>query len=396
MSTSPAVQALSPARRLRRQYLHVFAAAACVGPFLSFVLAGQGWPPSHIGVTAALLTAGGVVTAPWWGRLDDRHPGRAARVSLLAATGAAVLLAVALQTSEVPLVWAGALLLGAASGSLDPLLTSAALRDAGTAAALGRIRSAGSVGWILGLAAGGAVLTFAPESAAVVLVAALATLTAPRPKAHPGDATPEPHPTTHPDHAARPHPHGPAWRRAVLVLSLTLPIPITTSAFVYFTAGWARSELGAGPLLAVAPLALAAALELPAFVLVDRFARRLRPIDLVLLAYPPLIVAAALVALIPELVTLLAVQVLVAVAFALWFVGQSRLIAEMSPPGQMASGQALIANLSRGIAGPLAGLAGGVLATGLGYTGMFATLAALAIAGALRVTLVRRRPTLAR
>jgi len=50
----------------------------------------------------------------------------------------------------------------------------------------------------------------------------------------------------------------------------------------------------------------------------------------------------------------------VAVSFTLWFVGQSRLMAARVPVDQLASALTLLSTLGRGIAGPLAGIAGGI------------------------------------
>lgn len=372
-------------RRIRRQYLHVFAAAACVGPFLSYILANIGWGPSSIGIAAALLTAGGVITAPLWGKIEDHHPGRAASWSLISATAAAIALAACVTIDHQPLVFVAAFLFGATSGSLEPLFTSATLKDPRVAPFLGRVRSAGSIGWIVGLGIGGLALTVLPFGGIVLLLAAIALVIAPRPRA--------PRPAARATASiARPVP----WRAVMFTLSVALPIPIATSSFVYFTAGWAGTELGVGPLLAVLPLALAAALELPAFRVADRLATRVAPLDLVLLAYPPIIASAALVALVPGLVTLVLVQILVAVGFTFWYVGQSRLLAQLAPPAQMATAQTVAANLGRGIAGPIAGLLGGLVASQFSYAGMFGAIALIGALGAVRVIAVRQRGTIQR
>lgn len=372
-------------RRIRRQYLHVFAAAACVGPFLSYILANNGWGPSSIGIAAALLTAGGVVTAPLWGKIEDHHPGRAASWSLIAATGAAITLSACVTVDDKLVVFVAAFLFGATSGSLEPLFTSATLKDPRAAPFLGRVRSAGSIGWIIGLGIGGLALSIFPEGGIVLVLAAVALISAPQPR------------TRRPAAPASVSIAGPVpWRAIVLTLSVTLPIPIATSSFVYFTAGWAGTELGVGPLLAVLPLALAAALELPAFRIADRLATRLAPLDLVLWAYPPIILSAALVALVPGLVTLILVQVVVAVGFTLWYVGQSRLLAQLAPPEQMASAQTVAANLGRGIAGPIAGLLGGLFASAFGYAGMFGAIAVIGVLGAVRVIAARQGGTIRR
>jgi MFS family permease len=78
---------------------------------------------------------------------------------------------------------------------------------------------------------------------------------------------------------------------------------------------------------------------------------------------------------------MLGAQPLVAVSFALWFVGQSRLLAEAVPAHRQASGQTLGAALSSGAGSLLAGVLGGQLAERFGYAALFAVLAALSLTG---------------
>ena len=370
-------------RRLRRQYLHAFIAAAAVGPFLSYVLTDMGWSPRYIGYATAVLTASAVVTAPVWGWVDDVTDGAAARISLLVTAAASVMVMLALLQLGTGAALASIAMLGSASGSIEALLTTRTLRHPGTAGRLGTTRSLGSVGWILGLGLGGVLLTYSHTSALVLLVAAVAALTAPPPSRSPRTAAGAAGATTG-------RPARPPLRAVLSVLSLTFPLPLCTAALVYFTAGWAREDLGAGPLVAVGPLALSAALELPAFVVVDRLARRLTSVALCALAFPPLGVASMLLGLMPSQATLFAVQPLVALSFALWFVSQSRLVADRVADHQLASALALVSTLGRGIAGPLAGIAGGAIAAAGGYPALFFAMAAVSGVGLLRALLPLR------
>src|SRR5215218_9556967 len=164
-------------RRLRRQYLHAFVSAACVGPFLSYVLADAGWSPREIGWATALLTASAVATAPLWGLLDDRLGGGAARWSLLCTALASAVLTFSVLRWDVAATLAAVALLGSSSGSIEALLTSRALRDPRTAERLGATRSLGSIGWVLGLALGGVLLTVNSHAGFVFLLAGAAALT---------------------------------------------------------------------------------------------------------------------------------------------------------------------------------------------------------------------------
>jgi len=78
---------------------------------------------------------------------------------------------------------------------------------------------------------------------------------------------------------------------------------------------------------------------------------------------------------------MIAVQPLVAVSFALLFVGQSRMLARSVDAGRQASAQTLGAALSTGVGGLLAGTVGGRLAQAAGYDGLFAALGVIALVG---------------
>lgn len=366
---------------VRRQYLHSFAAAACIGPFLSYVLADLGWSPREIGYAAAVLTASAVVSAPLWGWIDDARSHGAARLCLVATAATALIVALAVGGSNRWMALGAVALLGAASGSLEPLLTARALRNPMTAKSLGAVRSVGSIGWILGLVLGGMLLTFVSQQPALIFVlAGAAALSAP--------VLPGGKPAIRIESQPLPQTSRGLPLRAVLgVLSMTFPIPLCTAALVFFTAGWARSDLGAGPLLAVGPLALSAALELPAFLMVDRLARRVSSTWLCAAAFVPLGLATLLLAVFPGEVTIFAVQPLVAATFALWFVGQSRLMSERVPPYRLASALTLLSTLGRGIAGPIAGIAGGALAATAGYPALFLSMSLLCALGLLRIAL---------
>lgn len=372
-------------RRLRRQYLHAFVAAACVGPFLSYVLTDVGWTPGQIGYATAVLTASAVITAPAWGWADDALRGGAARLSLITTSVGATLLTVSVLELGMAATLASVAVLGSASGSLEALLTTHTLRDPRTAAKLGATRSLGSVGWILGLFLGGALLTVTGHAALVFLLAGVAALTAPTP----------PRRQRAQEVRGEDGEKGPLLplREVLFVLSITFPLPLCTAALTFFTAGWARDDLGAGPMIAVGPLALSAALELPAFLVIDRLARRVSSGWLCALAFPPVGLAALTLSLVPSRGVLFAVQPLVAISFTLWFVGQSRLMAERVPVGQLASALTLLSTLGRGIAGPLAGIAGGALAAAGGYSALFLAMAGICALGFLRALPVAVRTT---
>jgi hypothetical protein len=253
---------------------------------------------------------------------------------------------------------------------------------------LGAVRSFGSLGWVVGLGIAAVVLSLWPDHAEwVLLAAALAAVTAPRSWGQRAPAT----------RPAAPAP-SPARSRAPVgavarVLAVTFPASLAMAGLVQFTAGWAHSELAAGPFLALAPIALSAALELPVFPWVDRLAARRSPLVVAVLAGPPLAAATVLLALAPATATMLAVQPLIAVSFSLSFVGQSRLLAASVPPDRQSSAQTLGSALSFGLGSLLAGVLGGRLADAAGYGALFGALGLVALlgTGAGGVALVRSR-----
>jgi MFS family permease len=365
-----------------RLYLHLFASAACMLPAASYILTTFHWRPSDIGVGTACAALAGVIASPLWGWLDDRT-GWAPRAAVL--TSAAAAFATALTLGRLPheVTWAAMALFGAAAGPLDPLLTTRILESGVHGHRLGRLRAFGSLGWVLGLVVAASLLAKWPGHAQLVpITAALVAVTAPRSwgtrRRHPPAATAG---RTHRARALR-LPRMP-WRAVLSVLVFTFPASFVLSALVQFTAGWAHRDLAAGPFLALAPIALAAALELPIFPWVDRLAHRFAPLTLVLFASPPLALATLSVALFPSSLVMVAVQPLVAASVALWVVGQSRMLLAAGSPSQRASAQTLGSALASGGAGLLAGAVGGHIADALGYRGLFLTLAAVALVGTL-------------
>jgi len=377
--------------RFARLYLHVFACAACVLPVASYVLSTYGWRPGDIGIATATVAIAGVVATPFWGRLDDRTTW-APRVAVLACAAAAVLAALTLGRAPHALTWLALGLFGVAEGPLDPLLTTRVLASGLHGPRLGRVRAFGSLGWVLGLGLAATVLTLWPAHAEWVWIAAAATAvaapaswgardrSADRPGSLPG---------------TRPRPP----LRAVLgVLVVAFPSSMAMSVMVQFTAGWAHQELSAGPFLALAPIALSAALELPVFPLIDRLARHRSPLLITVLAGPPLAVAIAVLALAPSSGSMLGVQPLIALSFSLLFVGQSRMLSAAVPPERQASAQTLGSALINGVGQLLAGIVGGRLADAFGYSGLFGCLVGLTAAGTLiggvALLRARRRPQL--
>jgi MFS family permease len=165
------------------------------------------------------------------------------------------------------------------------------------------------------------------------------------------------------------------------VLVVTWPVAFALEPMVQLSAGWAHADLRAGAFVASAPLAIAAALELPAFPLADRLADRYSARTVALLGLPPLAVSWLVLALWPGRIALFAVQPLVALTFALWFVGQAKLLAAGVSSARLAAAQTLGSLLSLGVIGPAATVVGGLVAQQAGYRSMFVVMALIAALG---------------
>lgn len=352
--------------RMRLVYAASFAAVACVSPWLSWVLAGRQWSASAIGAVGALLTVSAVAAAPAWGSLEDRSPGWGISGALLATGMAALALAALVPTAGLLPVLLATAAFGLASGALESIATGSAFRWLGPDAPVGLLRRAGSAAWVGGLLAAAAVASRAAWG--VFAVGAAICLAAvpwvPRPA-----------------RAASRRPHGGPLplTRAVRLLAHTLPVPAGLFVVLIFAGGFVRGE-GRSPWALALPLALMAVLEIPALGITHRLSARSTPHRLLTLAFALLAAAFGLLAARPGVVALLLIQPLLAGAFSLWYVGQTRALAAISG-GRQALGQSLAAIATKGVAGTLAGVAGGAVAARAGYPALFLAQALLAGAG---------------
>jgi MFS family permease len=357
--------------RVRRQYLHVFGSAACVLPFVSYVLSDVGWRPAAIGIGTALLGITGAAAGPVWGAFDDRT-GRAFGAALLASAVSAALIFAAVTARDVGrpwLVWLALALFGATAGPLEALLTTSVMFS-NPDGRVGSFRLYGSLGWVVGVGLGASALSMITGNpGATFVVAALVAVTGPRARRAVSER------------AGQQAPFRPPVRAVLAVLAVTWPVAFALEPMVQLSAGWAHADLRAGPFAASAPLAIAAALELPAFPLADRLADRYSARTVALLGLPPLAVSWLVLALWPGRIALFAVQPLVALTFALWFVGQAKLLAAGVSSARLAAAQTLGSLLSLGVIGPAATVVGGLVAQQAGYRSMFVVMALIAALG---------------
>lgn len=352
--------------RVQVVYAASFAALACVSPWLSWALTGRGWTPSSIGAAGAVLTVAAVAAAPAWGAFEDCAPGWGLSSALLVTGLAAAGLATVIPSGTLLPVFVAVAVFGLASGALEGLATGAAFRWLGPEAPVGLLRRAGSAAWIVGLLTAAAVAAVAGR-AVFAVGAAMCLLAVPWVPRPPLAAS------------VRTATTGLPLGRVTRLLAHTLPVPVGLFIVLIFAGGFVRAE-GRSPWSLALPLALMAVLEIPALAAASRLSARWTPFQLLSAAFVLLGGGFALLAAAPGIPALAAAQPLLAGAFSLWYVGQTQALATISA-GRHALGQSLAAVATKGVAGTLAGVAGGTLATRAGYPLLFLAEALLAAVG---------------
>lgn len=161
-----------------------------------------------------------------------------------------------------------------------------------------------------------------------------------------------------------------------------------TSLFVLtlFTGVFAQHE-NTSPWGVALPLMLLAVLELPALTAAHHLHVRHGSKQVLLFAHLLASAAFAIAATQTNLVGLLVIQPLLALAFACWFVGQTSLIAELAG-GALGLGQSLAAVATKGVAGMLVGIFGGRIIDNYGFTWLFTAVSLALLVGAVASRLV--------
>jgi hypothetical protein len=352
-------------RRCQLYYAAAFIVAALVVPFLSWELRRQGWSATHIGEAGGIMTVTAIVAAPLWGRADDRRPGLALKLALAVTGAAAATLAAVLDSGWQLLGVVAAFGLG--SGALEPLATSNSYRILGAKAPIGQLRRAGSIGWIAGLAMAALTATIwrgGPFIVAAVVAFLVAGV------ARPTRASP-------PDRLGA---SGSSLRSVVRLVTSTLAMPTSLFVLTLFTGVFAQRESDS-PWGVALPLMLLALLEVPALTAAHHLHVRHGSERLLVFAHLLASAAFAIAAARTNLIGLVAIQPLLALAFACWFVGQTSLIADLAGRA-LGLSQSLAAVATKGVAGMLVGVFGGRIIDNYGFVWLFTAVSlALLIGG---------------
>jgi PPP family 3-phenylpropionic acid transporter len=133
----------------RAAYATLFGAIGASFPYLPVYYRSIGLSLGEIGLLGSLAAAVGLLGAPLWGTLADRHP--TSRVMLPAAATLAALAALGLALARQPVAIAGAVIATSiALGGITPILDTRALEVvSGDRDRYGRLRVWGSIGFVV-------------------------------------------------------------------------------------------------------------------------------------------------------------------------------------------------------------------------------------------------------
>jgi PPP family 3-phenylpropionic acid transporter len=133
----------------RAAYATLFGAIGASFPYLPVYYRSVGLSLGEIGLLGSLAAAAGLVGAPLWGTLADRHP--TSRLILPAAATLAAVAALALALARQPVAIGGAVIaFSVAMAGLAPILDARALETVrGDHDRYGRLRVWGSIGFVV-------------------------------------------------------------------------------------------------------------------------------------------------------------------------------------------------------------------------------------------------------
>jgi PPP family 3-phenylpropionic acid transporter len=346
---------------LRTIFLSSGAALGFVFPFIALILFERGYDVVGVGLVAGVSALVSVVVLPAWGHLADVVVGRRRALQLSAAAAAGIL--------AITLAPIGGLLLSAclvafwvAANTIAPLVDALAVnaiadprRDyAGVrlVGSLGFALASLGVGFVYGAEGYWLAVPFYAAAMAIVVVGAVGVPDVRRAEiaATPGDHSR----LGSVGRAFRESPRLPAVLLAIGLIHVTI-IGSFTFLTVYL------DELGGGPSSVAIATGLAALIEVPAFFVAARLARR---ISLALLfcagavAYSLTVLTWALV---DEPVVVVASRAVNGIGYACFYTASVVTIAQILPRPLQATGQTLFTTVAFGFAALVANIGGGFL-----------------------------------
>lgn len=357
----------------RAAYLTYFAAIGAMFPYLPLYFRSLGLQLDAVGLLGALSAAGAMLGAPVWGLVADRFHG--SRLVLPAAATAAAVSAVVLALAHdtlvvVPVVAVMALAMAGVSPILDARALDAVAEDRHR---YGRLRVWGSASFILSvLAVGWLVERNGIASLFIVLVGALLATAIVGLGLGSRSVVP-PLPRLEGIRAVMRSPQLPAFLAAALV-AWSSSSAINGFLSIYLL------EIGAPEALVGVAWALGAVVELPLMVAFPWLAGRFG-LERLLLLGAGLLGLRALALLVVQDPLLVTLTMLVhGAGFALLLVGGVTYVSRHAPQGAAATAQGLLSGVVFGMAMIVGPGVGGILARGLGLSGLFIVAAVGSVA----------------
>jgi PPP family 3-phenylpropionic acid transporter len=372
---------------LRGLFLSSGAALGVVFPFIALILFARGYDVVGVGLIAGISALAGVLALPAWGHVADVVTGRrrAVQLSALVASGALVLTLAPVTglvlSALFVLFWIAATTIGpvvdalAVNAVADPRRDYARVRLLGS---LGFALVAIGVGFVYAEVGYTSAVGLYVAAAAVIVVAAIGVPDVRR--ADLDEAGPETA-LTRPRFgsiglAFRMAPRLPAVLLAIGLIHITI-IGSFTFLTVYL------DELGGGPTSVALATGLAALIEVPAFLVAGRLARRT--------SLAVLFVAGALTysltvlswTVIDEPALIVASRAVTGIGYAFLYTAAVVTIAQLLPKRLQATGQTLFSMVGFGIAALIADVSGGFLWDVGGATLVFGLAGAAGLAAAV-------------
>jgi len=368
--------AISSGVRARLGYVALYTAVGALYPYIPIYYSSLGLDVGAIGLLAAIFSAAAMLGSPLWGAAGDRL-GHSRAVLLIPASLAALAFG-ALAVARGP--WVVGIAAAAASfamSGVSPVLDARALetvRD--DRSRFGRLRVWGSISFIASALFVGWLADWAGiGSLFIVLIPALMVTGV----IGIGLRSQLPEPTL------------PRLSSLAAVFRSSLLMRFLAAALVVWTANAAINaffsvylvQIGATPTLVGWAWAIGAAVEVPMMVAFPVLSRRLGLERLIVIGAAFFVARAAAVTLVTDPVLATFTMALHGAAFSLMLVGCVAYVSRHAPSGAAASAQGVLSAMIFGLAMIIGPELGGLLAGGLGLSGMFVVAGVLSAAGVI-------------
>jgi MFS transporter, PPP family, 3-phenylpropionic acid transporter len=373
---APSPFRLSSAIRARLGYVALYTAVGALYPYIPIYYSSLGLDVGAIGLLAAIFSAAAMLGSPLWGAAGDRL-GRSRAVLLVPASLAALAFGALAVARGMWIVGIAAAAASFAMSGVSPVLDARALetvRD--DRSRFGRLRVWGSISFIASALFVGWLADWAGiRSLFIVLIPALLVTGV----IGIGLRSQSPEPTL------------PRLSSLAVVFRSSVLMRFLAAALVVWTANAAINaffsvylvQIGAAPTLVGWAWAIGAAVEVPLMVAFPVLSRRLGLERLIVIGAAFFVARAAAVTLVTDPVLATFTMALHGAAFSLMLVGCVAYVSRHAPSGAAASAQGVLSAMIFGLAMIIGPELGGLLAGGLGLSGMFVFAGVVSAAGVI-------------